>query len=217
MRAIDPLTYAGGWTWAVRTTEHRLNQLLGSFGIFTFQYAQHQDRYATKPVGYDRPGILDYTVSPDGSSSTTAISPENPAYPPGYGPVFGPTGNNRGSRQNYGGAFTAYLGNHEVKLGGDYQDDKTRGATYYTGQSLAASATVPERVSEPGRHELLRSLEGAPVAESKRRHGAGLLSAHVFSRRGPRTTSRSPRPSLSTCRPGAMARSSRTNGGSPPR
>ena len=155
----------------------RLNQLLGSFGIFTFQYAQHQDRYATKPVGYDRPGILDCTVSPDGSSCTTAISPENPAYPPGFGPVFGPTGNNRGSRRNFGGAFTAYLGNHEVRLGGDYQDDKTRGATYFTGQSFLRVQTVPERVSEPGRHELLRSLEGAPVAECKRPYGAGLISS----------------------------------------
>ena len=34
----------------------RLNQLFGSFGIFTFQYAQHKDRYDTKPVRPRRAG-----------------------------------------------------------------------------------------------------------------------------------------------------------------
>jgi len=130
----NPATYAGRLDVGSPDYGARLSQLLGYFGIFTFQYAQHQDRYATRPAGSDRPGIRDYT--PDGTSYTTDVSPENPAYPPGFGPVFGPTNNNRGSRQNYGGAFTAYLGNHEVKLGGDFQDDKTRGASYFTGQSF---------------------------------------------------------------------------------
>ena len=146
----NPATYAGRLDVGGPDYGARLSQLLGSFGIFTFQYAQHQDRYATKPVGSDRPGIRDCTGSPDGSSCTTAISPENPAYPPGYGIVFGPTGNNRGSRRNYGGAFTAYLGNHEVKLGGDFQDDKTRGATYFTGQTLLEVQPCQNASQNPG-------------------------------------------------------------------
>jgi hypothetical protein len=35
----------------------RLNQLFGSFGILTLQYAQHKDRFITKPFGADVPQV----------------------------------------------------------------------------------------------------------------------------------------------------------------
>ena len=53
----------------------------------------------------------------------------------GFGAVFGPTINNASKRESVGGAFTAYVQNHEFKIGGDYQKDNTFGSTYYTGGS----------------------------------------------------------------------------------
>ena len=41
----------------------------------------------------------------------------------GFGNVFGPTLNNNSKRELYSGSFTAYAGNHEIKLGGDYQQE----------------------------------------------------------------------------------------------
>jgi outer membrane receptor protein involved in Fe transport len=146
----DPVTYAGRQDVGGPDYGARLNQLLGASGIFTFQYAQHEDRYATAPSGVDRPGVRDRSVSPNGAFFTTAVPPDSPAYPPGYGPVGGPTQNNEGRRHYYGGAFTAYLGNHEVKLGGDYQDDDTIGATYFTGQNLLTVRPCLNATQEPG-------------------------------------------------------------------
>jgi len=102
----------------------RLNQLFGSFGIFTFQYAQHKDRYATKPAGIDVPQIRDYTEDPNAVQFHTAG---------GFGNVFGPTVNNNSKRESYGASFTAYVQNHEIKVGGDYQKDSTSGSTFFTG------------------------------------------------------------------------------------
>jgi outer membrane receptor protein involved in Fe transport len=103
----------------------RLNQLFGSFGIFTFQYAQHKDRFLTKPFGADVPAIRDYTVSPTGASFQSTG---------GFGEVFGATLNNESKRDLFNGSFTAYVGNHEIKVGGDYQKDGTTGTTYFTGE-----------------------------------------------------------------------------------
>ncbi len=123
----------------------RLNQLFGSTGIFTFQFAQHKDRYHTIPggeytgpfagvcrdgvlpcAGIDAKGVRDYTTSPTGASFSSAG---------GFGNVFGPTVNNQSLRNLYGGSFTFYFGNHEIKLGGDYSNDDTTGTTYFTGGS----------------------------------------------------------------------------------
>ena len=104
----------------------RLNQLFGSFGIFTFQYSQHKDRYNTKPFGLDVPGIRDYTEDPNGVFFVGTSDS-------GFGSVFGPTVNNASKREQFAGSFTAYVGNHEIKVGGDYSNDATFGTTYYTG------------------------------------------------------------------------------------
>ncbi|HKD18591.1 MAG TPA: TonB-dependent receptor, partial [Thermoanaerobaculia bacterium] len=51
----------------------------------------------------------------------------------GFGQIFGPVYNNFSKRQNYSGSYTGYLGNHEFKAGGDYDDVSTSGSTYWTG------------------------------------------------------------------------------------
>src|SRR5262245_4507641 len=117
---FNPFSYngrrdVGGTDWAAR-----LNQLFGSFGIFTFQYSQHKDRFETKPDGLDVPQVRDTTVSP---ALITG----------GFGSVFGPTINNRSTRDLYSGSFTGYVGTNEFKFGGDYSNDGTSGNTYYTG------------------------------------------------------------------------------------
>jgi hypothetical protein len=107
----------------------RLNQLFGSFGILTLQYAQHKDRFVTKPFGADVAQVRDYTAagSADPNYGVTFATLG------GFGQVFGPTVNNESKRDLYNGSFTAYVQNHEIKVGGDYQKDNTSGSTYYTG------------------------------------------------------------------------------------
>ena len=122
---LDPISYLGRQKVGGPDYGARLNQLFGSSGIFTFQYSQHRDRYATTPEGAENPRILDFTQSPTGSTSI--------AYG-GFGLVYGTLRNNWSRREAYAGSFTGYLGNHEIKAGGDYSNDSTSGADYYTGQ-----------------------------------------------------------------------------------
>jgi outer membrane receptor protein involved in Fe transport len=120
----NPNTYngrrdTGGTDYAVR-----FNQLFGSVGILTLQYGRHKDRYNTKPGGVTIPQVLDYSSTAFGG----VLERLN-----GFGEVFGPTINNASKRDSYSGSFTAYVQNHEVKVGVDYQKDDTFGSTFFTG------------------------------------------------------------------------------------
>ncbi len=131
----DPNTYifrrdVGGTDYA-----GRLNQLFGSFGILTAQYSHHKDRFATSPLDPTTIRITDTTpgqhsgACPPGFGATCTASVSTG----GLGNIFGPTINNQSKRDQYAGSFTAYAGNMEIKVGGDYQKDDTVGATYRTG------------------------------------------------------------------------------------
>jgi hypothetical protein len=139
----NPFSYNGRRDTGGPDYGARLNQLFGSFGIFTFQYAQHKDRYNTKPDGLDVPTILDYTTDPTGTGT-------NPTTLGGFGNVFGPTVNNASKRESYGGAFTAYVQNHEIKVGGDYQKDATFGSTFFTGAERLRVRPCLNSVQSPG-------------------------------------------------------------------
>ena len=102
----------------------RLNQLFGASGILTLSYGQHSDRFATQPNGRNVQQIIDITSIADQGY---------PDYYGGYGQVFGPIANNYSSRQAFAGNYTGYLGNHEFKIGGDYEKVSTKGTTYWTG------------------------------------------------------------------------------------
>jgi outer membrane receptor protein involved in Fe transport len=102
----------------------RLNQLFGSAGILTLAYGQHSDRFATSPDGRNVVQTIDIT-----SITNTGV----PDYYGGFGQIFGPVSNNNSQRQSYAGNYTGYLGNHEFKAGGDYEDVSTNGSTYWTG------------------------------------------------------------------------------------
>ncbi|MEX0879087.1 MAG: carboxypeptidase regulatory-like domain-containing protein [Thermoanaerobaculia bacterium] len=122
--SLNPITYSGRRDTGGPDYGARLNQLFGSFGILTLQYSQHKDRFTTNPFQVDLPQLLDYTGSATGSTFVRRD---------GFGSVFGPTINNSSKREAYAGSFTGYVGNHEIKVGGDYQNDNTFGISYFTG------------------------------------------------------------------------------------
>ncbi|MEO8190651.1 MAG: carboxypeptidase regulatory-like domain-containing protein [Acidobacteriota bacterium] len=137
-RGSNPLTYTGqrqlgGTDWA-----GRVNQLFGSFGIFTGQYGQHKDQYSTTPGGLSVIQYRDRTVNPLVSSG-------------GFGSVFGPTVNNKSKRDQALGSLTLYMGSNELKFGADYQKDNTTGSTFYTGgQRVDIFPCSASRVCAPG-------------------------------------------------------------------
>ena len=119
--STNPLSYSGNRYVGARDYAARLNQLFGSFGILTLQYSRHNDRYQTKvPQEADLPRVTDATV-------------------PGVVVVSGGFGNinslvnHRSRRDGYSAAFAAYTGNHEIKVGGDYEVNETVGTTRRTG------------------------------------------------------------------------------------
>jgi len=102
----------------------RLNQLFGASGILTLSYGQHADRFATQPQGREVVQLIDLT---------SIVDQGYPDYFGGFGSVFGPVSNNYSSRQAYAANYTGYVGNHEFKIGGDYEKVATHGTTYRTG------------------------------------------------------------------------------------
>ncbi len=137
--SVSPYTFNGRRDVGGPDYGARLNQLFGSTGIFTFQYAKHADRFVTNPDGPSYPQFRDYTA-PAGAlpySLPGVVHLQAGDTYNGFGSVFGPVNNNQSNRSSYVGMFTAYLGNHEIKIGGDYQQDRTFGSTYYTGGQRA--------------------------------------------------------------------------------
>jgi hypothetical protein len=104
----------------------RLNQLFGSSGILTLAYGQHSDRYAVQPNGRGVAAVQDITPSAYGRVFD---------YYGGFGSIFGPVQNNYSNRHAYAASYTGYVGNHEFKAGGDFEEVSTYGTTYYTGRT----------------------------------------------------------------------------------
>ncbi len=173
----SPFSYNGRQDTGGPDYGARLNQLFGSFGIFTFQYSQHRDRYTTKPEGVNVPQIRDYTEDPTGTNFVVGG---------GFGNVFGPTLNNRSIRESFSGSFTAYAGNHEIKIGGDFQDDSTSGSTFFTGAErvrirpcLQDGASFCDLGLAPSLHERSgRDAPGLLPARSAGRRHHGRLPDH---------------------------------------
>src|SRR5262249_52499412 len=112
--SVSPFTFEGRRDTGGPDYGARLNQLFGSFGIFTFQYARHADRYIPKPNGPEFAQFRDYTA-PAGANpySLPGLRPTAGGGLEfnGFGNVFGPVNNNQSSRDNFVGSFTAYLQN----------------------------------------------------------------------------------------------------------
>ena len=102
-------------------------QVFGSNAVATLQYGRHEDKFATKPIDSQTPLLDDLTPV----ENITAAG--NPVRTGGWGLIFGPIENNESHRDQIAGNFTYYLGNHEIKAGGDWQNDETTGSSFYTG------------------------------------------------------------------------------------
>ena len=119
--STSPLTYSGIRSIGGHDYAARWNQLFGSFGFLTLQYSRHEDRYQTEiPAEAELPRIIDQTVPGIRVSSG------------GFGDI-GSLINSVSKRDGYSGSFTAYAGNHELKIGGDYEHDDTVGIQRRTG------------------------------------------------------------------------------------
>jgi outer membrane receptor protein involved in Fe transport len=108
-----------------------LTQLFGSGGLVNARYAYHQDRYETQGLAN---GIQYDDFRQD---------PNNPIYSGGFGNIRGYRQNNFSSRQNITGSGSIFLSTHEVKLGIDYENNKTTAIDYYTGGQLVSIYNCP--------------------------------------------------------------------------
>ncbi|MEO8347470.1 MAG: TonB-dependent receptor, partial [Acidobacteriota bacterium] len=112
----------------------RLSQLFGSAALLTVQGARHRDRYELDPSGAGSVARLDDLTCVGGT-------PEEPCHLPpvanlstgGLGLIGLPRNKSRSRRNQYRADLNLYVEDHEIKLGGDYDDAATEAFGYYTG------------------------------------------------------------------------------------
>jgi hypothetical protein len=124
--STSPLTYTGLRYVGSKDYLARFNQLFGSFGILTLQYSRHGDRFQTKvPPEAEQPRVTDRTV------------PGITVFSGGFGNINRIV-NHQSTRDGYSASFEAYVAQHEIKAGGDYEDIETLAVERRTGgQNLA--------------------------------------------------------------------------------
>jgi hypothetical protein len=128
----DAVRHIGGTDFALRFT-----QLFGSNAAVTAQLSRHNDRFELTPSG---PGQAVRTEDWTCQGGT----PGNPCFPPavpnsvtgGLGRYGGARENNRSRRDQARADLTLYQGDHEIKLGGVYQQSQTTAVTAITGGQL---------------------------------------------------------------------------------
>jgi hypothetical protein len=118
----------------------RAEQLFGGTAFATLQAARHQDRYELIPT---YPGdsfrLEDFTC--EGGTLLQPCRP--PPFPNfvtagvGARPVFGWTNRNESGRDQLRGDVSLFLGLHDVKLGGDIQEETTKTVTFFWGGQIA--------------------------------------------------------------------------------
>jgi hypothetical protein len=111
----------------------RLNQLLSSSGVLVAQASRHRDRFELLASGAGA-AIRSWDGTCPGGTPSSPCHRSGPWFVTGgLGSILGPFDRNRSERDQYRADTTFYLGNHEVKFGGDYEDGRTTTITYYTG------------------------------------------------------------------------------------
>jgi Carboxypeptidase regulatory-like domain/TonB-dependent Receptor Plug Domain len=111
----------------------RLSHLFGSQAIATLQGSYHKDRYALSAPD----GIRYQDLTCEGGT------PDLPCDPPthwepndvtgGYGYVGALAENSASDRKQFRGDLTLFEGNHEIKVGGDYNHGRTDAHSFFTG------------------------------------------------------------------------------------
>ena len=131
--SLEPSTWyssraQGGTDFGVR-----LQQLFGARALATLQGSYHRDKNSLAAGG----GIQYTDLTCAGGTPTQPCAP--PPEPPvsgGYGFVSGADDNSSSKRGQVTGTVTAYVGNHEIKAGGDYWDGQSNLYPYGTGEQL---------------------------------------------------------------------------------
>jgi outer membrane receptor protein involved in Fe transport len=130
----DPATWQsdlkiGGTDYALR-----INQLFGSTALVNLQGSRHYDQYKTIPSGAGAaPRFEDWTCVGGTVAQPCGIPVDPNSVTGGFGQVNGYRQNNWSDRWQGRLDASFYLGNHELKVGGDYMDGKTTAATFTSG------------------------------------------------------------------------------------
>jgi hypothetical protein len=112
----------------------RLNQLFGSLGVLVAQASRHKDRFDLIPAGAGAAVRFEDWTCEGGTPETPCDAPFEPnLVSGGLGFYGGPSQKNDSTRDQYRADMVLYLGNHEVKFGGDYQNGKTTSIESVTG------------------------------------------------------------------------------------
>ncbi len=120
----------------------RFSQLAGSAAVFVVQGSRHQDRFELFPSGAGRAVRQENWTCDDATHGT----PDDPCQIPvepnsasgGLGSIDGNTQRNSSQRDQFRGDATFYLGGHEIKAGGSYQDGTTASVGSFTGGQVVA-------------------------------------------------------------------------------
>lgn len=149
--STSPLTFTGIRYVGAKDYSLRLNQLFGSFGILTLQYSRHGDRFETKiPPEAEVPRVTDRTV-------------------PGVMVPFGGFGtinriiNHQSTRDGYSANFAAYVANHEIKAGGDYEKNETFAIERRTGAQIVTIVPCRANPQNPAAVDRCARAGGAGV------------------------------------------------------
>ncbi len=115
----------------------RFNQLFGASAVLTAQASTHKDRFELLVSGAGNTvRMADWTCvggTPDNPCQPGIEGQEPNSVTGGIGVIGGPQQRNTSRRDQYRLDAALYRGNHEIKLGGDYQTSKTTAITFYTG------------------------------------------------------------------------------------
>jgi len=115
----------------------RFNHLFGAWAVLTAQASRHKDRFELLASGAGAALRTEDWTCAGGTPSNPCDAPIQPnSVTGGLGFVGGPNQRNTSQRDQYRLDTALYLGNHEIKLGGDYQKAKTRSDTSITGGQL---------------------------------------------------------------------------------
>ena len=147
--SFDPSTWQSTLDVGGPDYGFRVNQLFGSSGLLSAQYSHHADRYQMTP--------LDATGIRQDNWTCTGGTPDNPCTIPsnansstgGFGAVMGYLANNDSTRNQIRADISLSFGNHEVKVGGDYQQGKTTAIRFFSGLQAVHTTTSTGRPITP--------------------------------------------------------------------
>ncbi|HTY40734.1 MAG TPA: TonB-dependent receptor [Thermoanaerobaculia bacterium] len=176
----DPISSSDPGTWQCNRTYGgldgalRLDQLLGTHVFMSLQASEHRDSYGLEATGAGAAVQNSDGRCEGGTPDIPCTRDDPPQVSGGLGFVNGTTDNARSKRVQYGGSATFYVGNHEVKAGGEYQTVEQTALNYYTGGQTVS--LLNEYGQEYYRHDFFsRSpTELTPVAAPQAPRGQQL-------------------------------------------